>query len=79
MSRSSARIFANGDFLAVVGDDKQYWLCKCRQHVYEDKTKSFWVQWLEKEVDMYKYPVKTTYRGSSDHSNINVRIAFIIC
>ena len=61
------RLFVSGKFLAVVGDDHKYWLCKCRQHVYEDKTDYFWVQWLEKEVDLYKYPVKTTYlkRNSS--------------
>ena len=72
MSKSSTRLFGNGDYLAVVGEDKQYWLCKCRQHVYEEKTKTFWVQWLEKEASMYKYPVKTTHRKSPDRSNIDV-------
>ena len=65
----SERLFASGKFLAVVGDDQNYWLCKCRQHVYEGKTNYFWIQWLEKEADLYKYPVKTTYykRNPSSH------------
>ena len=62
MSRKKTQLFKNGDFLAVVGSNNEYWLCKCRQHVYEDKTKSFWVQWLEKETTLYKYPAKTTHR-----------------
>ena len=65
----SKRRFRNGDFLAVVGDDKQYWLCKCRQHVYEGKTQTFWVQWLEKEEATYK---------SADLKNIDVSIVYII-
>lgn len=48
-NKRPVKLFANGEFLAVVGSDKEYWLCKCRQHVYKDKTKTFWVQWLEKE------------------------------
>ena len=72
----SAKIFTSGKFLAVVGDDQQYWLCKCRQNVYEDKTTYFWVQWCEKEVNIYKYPIKTTYykRNHTDSKSVKVGI-----
>ena len=72
----SARLFTSGKFLAVVGDDQQYWLCKCRQHVYEDKTTYFWVQWCEKESELSKYPIKTTHykQSPADSKSIEVSI-----
>ena len=71
------RLFASGKFLAIVGDDQEYWLCKCRQHVYEGKTENFWVQWLEKEADLYKYPIKTTHfkRTTSDEVAVKSHIS----
>ena len=75
----SVRIFTSGKFLAVVGDDQQYWLCKCRQHVYEDKTTYFWVQWCEKEVDLYKNPINTTHfkRNPTESKSAEVCIKYI--
>ena len=72
----SSKLFASGKFLAIVGDDQQYWLCKSRQHVFEDKTTYFWVQWCEKEVNIYKYPIKTTYhkRNHTDSKIFKVGI-----
>jgi len=61
MSTPKKKLFSKGDYLAVVGSDENFWLCKCRQHVYEERTKSFWIQWLEKESNLYKYPINTTY------------------
>ena len=72
----SEKLFASGKFLAIVGDDQEYWLCKCRQHVFEGKTENLWVQWLEKEADLYKYPIKTTHfkRTTSDEVAVKYHI-----
>ena len=69
----SERLFASGKFLAIVGDDQEYWLCKCRQHVYEGKTEKFWVQWLEKEAGLYKYPIKTTHFKRYNSNEVAVK------
>ena len=79
MSGSNKRLFANGEFLAVVGSDKQYWLCKCRQHVYKDKTQHFWVQWLEKESSWDKNPVtKESIKSPDDKTNQVCKLIFIL-
>ena len=40
-------IYRRGDYLAVLGDDSDFWLCKAAQHVYE-ATDEFNIFWLEK-------------------------------
>jgi hypothetical protein len=39
--------FRRGDYLAVLGEDTDFWLCKAGQHVYAD-TDEFNISWLEK-------------------------------
>jgi hypothetical protein len=36
-----------GEYLAVLGDNSDFWLCRAAQHVYKD-TEDFNIQWLEK-------------------------------
>ena len=72
MSSNRKKLFAIGDFLAVVGCDADFWLCKCRQHVYEGKTHSFWIQWLEKESSLNRYPIKPTYGIPKRPQNVRV-------
>ena len=72
MSTHRKKLFAIGDFLAVVGSDADFWLCKCRQHVYEGKTQSFWIQWLEKESSLNRYPIDTTYGIPKRPQNVRV-------
>ena len=72
MSSHRKKLFTIGDFLAVVGSDADFWLCKCRQHVYEGKTQSFWIQWLEKESSLNRYPIDTTYGIPKRPQNVRV-------
>ena len=72
MSSHRNKLFAIGDFLAVVGCEEDFWLCKCRQHVYEGKTQSFWIQWLEKESSLNRYPIDTTYGIPKRPQNVRV-------
>ena len=72
MSSHRKKLFTIGDFLAVVGSDADFWLCKCRQHVYEGKTHSFWIQWLEKESSLNRYPIKPTYGIPKRPQNVKV-------
>ena len=72
MSPHRKKLFTIGDFLAVVGSDADFWLCKCRQHVYEGKTQSFWIQWLEKESSLNRYPIDTTYGIPKRPQNVRV-------
>ena len=51
MSGSAASVlFPRRAFLAVVGDDDTFWLCRTAQIVYKDK-QSFDIQWLEEVIN----------------------------
>ena len=50
-------LFPRRSFLAVVGDDDTFWICRTAQIVYKDK-KSFDIQWLEEVRDIYGQRLK---------------------
>jgi hypothetical protein len=46
MARNELK-FRRGDYLAVLGDDSDFWVCRAAQHVFKN-TDEFNINWLEK-------------------------------
>ena len=46
MSKNELK-YRRGEYLAVLGDDDDFWLCRAAQHVYAN-TDEFNICWLEK-------------------------------